>query len=278
MGLEDRKEDLKKMLAEIRELLKEIAPARARRRANGLQDEREKTEDRKTDLLKLQEDALDDLERAERQLERLQEDDEDPAGPRGSEAESTEMALVAEIDLLEREIDRRDPKIQALRRKDQRQTERYRKLDAKADRRKQRAAKIERRKKRALDRLDEVKDKLADRPEWPSSLNVAELLYHSPPHCHLASPERSKLIEIGKLAQAFGLRVGEFPPFDLTEPVHTGTSWHYRDPSRPFVGIAYNAAMMRLGGPWGCAMDLNDADGGSDKEIAFYHELVRRYG
>jgi hypothetical protein len=101
--------------------------------------------------------------------------------------------------------------------------------------------------------------------------NVAELLYHDPPHCHLASPERDKLIAIGQVAADRGIRVGEFPPFDTVEGVHVGNSWHYRDSADPAVGRTFENRGD------GCAMDLNDADGGSDKEVAFYHELVERY-
>jgi hypothetical protein len=116
-------------------------------------------------------------------------------------------------------------------------------------------------------------------PQWPATIQVAELLYHAPgPHVHFASPERDKLIAIGRIAQARGLRVGEFPPFDVTEDLHARcVSWHYRDPDRPWTPVCYSAAHMRLGGDWGLAMDLNDLDGGSDQEYAFYLELRRRY-
>lgn len=121
---------------------------------------------------------------------------------------------------------------------------------------------------RAINRkIEEAKE-----PDWPASIIVAELLYHEPgPHIHFASPERDKLIQIGKIAQKRGLRVGEFPPFDTVECVHVEGSWHYRDSSNPYTP----RSCANRGN--GCAMDLNDADGGSDKEQAFYAELVRRY-
>lgn len=110
-------------------------------------------------------------------------------------------------------------------------------------------------------------------PDWPDDLVVAELLYHLPgPHVHLASPERDKLIRIGKIAEERGLRVGEFPPFDVVEDVHVDGSWHYRDSSNPSVPRNFENRGD------GLAMDLNDVDGGSDQEQAFYAELLRRYG
>lgn len=123
-----------------------------------------------------------------------------------------------------------------------------------------------------------------DLPEWPTTLVVAELLYEDAgtanAHCHLATPEREKLKVIAGIAQQqFSVRIGEFPPFDHTEGVHTGISWHYRDPSEPYVGKTYAQAAphLNLGGDWGCAMDVNDLDGGNDQEYALYLELRRRY-
>lgn len=116
--------------------------------------------------------------------------------------------------------------------------------------------------------------------DWPETLVIAEILYHDPPHFHLASPERAKLIEIGRIGQEeFGCRIGEFPPFDSVDNVHVGVSWHHRDPARPYVGLTYAQAAAHLGlhGDWGCALDANDLDGGSDQEYAFYIEVKRRY-
>jgi hypothetical protein len=120
-----------------------------------------------------------------------------------------------------------------------------------------------------------------DLPEWPDTLNIAERLYETPNnHFHLASPERDKLIVIaGIVQQQFQTRIGEFPPFDHVEGVHTGISWHYRNPAQPYVGVTYAqaASHLDLHGDWGCAMDVNDLDGGSDQEYAAYIEVGRRY-
>ena len=103
---------------------------------------------------------------------------------------------------------------------------------------------------------------------WPSSIHVAELLYHDPPHCHFASTERNKLIAIGKIAEGkWGLRVGEFPPFDTVECVHVSGSWHYRDSSAPYV------ARSCAGRGDGLAMDVTGV-----RQYAFYLELRSRYG
>lgn len=114
--------------------------------------------------------------------------------------------------------------------------------------------------------------------EWPDEMVITECLYHDPPHFHLASPERDKLIEVAKIgATYFNCRIGEFPPFDTVEDVHTYGSWHGRDPSQPYVGQPFNAAKLQKGGPWGLALDANDNDGGGDQEYAFYLEVRRRY-
>lgn len=130
----------------------------------------------------------------------------------------------------------------------------------------------------------EQRDKYEERYEarqavkWPANLPITEILYHNPPHFHLASSDRSALIAVCKVIQAeFNCRIGEFPPFDTVENVHTGSSWHYRDPSRPYVGVAFNASKLQQGGPWGLAADINDLDGGSDQEYAAYIEVKRRY-
>lgn len=112
---------------------------------------------------------------------------------------------------------------------------------------------------------------------WPQSLVIAERLYHYPgPHFHLASPERNKLIAICGIIEE-DCRVGEFPPFDTVEDVHTGPSWHYRNPASPYVPVAFNAAHLQEGGDWGCAADINDWDQGNDEEYGYYIEVGRRY-
>lgn len=116
--------------------------------------------------------------------------------------------------------------------------------------------------------------------DWPDDIEIAECLYHAPgPHFHLASPNREKLIVIGHIGQdLFNCRIGEFPPFDTTEDVHVHcSSWHYRDPSRPFTPVCFSAVHMKLGGDWGCALDANDNDGGNDDDYAFFIEVKRRY-
>lgn len=114
--------------------------------------------------------------------------------------------------------------------------------------------------------------------DWPDDIEIAECLYHDPPHFHLASPERNKLIQIGKIGQEkFKCRIGEFPPFDTVEDVHVYGTWHARDPSKPYVPQPFNAAKLVKGGPWGLALDANDLDGGGDQEYAFYIEVKRRY-
>lgn len=107
---------------------------------------------------------------------------------------------------------------------------------------------------------------------WPASLRIAELLYHPPgPHVHVASPDREALIRVLRIAEDRGIRVGEFPPFDPVEDVHVSGSWHYRDSGSPWIGRDF----ANRGD--GLAADLNDLDGGSDQEYAFYLELRRRY-
>jgi len=111
---------------------------------------------------------------------------------------------------------------------------------------------------------------------WPTGVVFAELLYHSPPHLHIACADRGKLIGICKVAQEqFNCRVGEFPPFDSVECVHVTSSWHYRAPGG--VVLPCSSSRLDLGGDAGLAADINDLDGGSDQEYALYIELKRRY-
>jgi hypothetical protein len=272
----DRKEAL---LERINRELEHLHPKRLRRRRAEVEerledkrDHRDHLRKREDKLVELQDESLDDLDRLEELVEVLQDSD-----PTDDPPARDEKFLIAEVDLLEREIDRRAERLDETRKeldkageRTQQIADRYEKLDAKTKRHHDRQAKLKKRKDRVRDRIVEIKRELAQ-GEWPDSLNVAELLYHDPPHTHLASPERDKLIAIGQVAAERGIRVGEFPPFDVVEGVHVGNSWHYRDSSNPELGRTF----ANRGD--GCAMDLNDADGGSDLEVAFYHELVERY-
>jgi hypothetical protein len=108
--------------------------------------------------------------------------------------------------------------------------------------------------------------------EWPESCQVAELLYHDPPHFHFATPERDKLIRIAKIGQEkYHCRIGEFPPFDPVEAVHVSGSWHYRDSSNPWTPRNFSNRGD------GLAFDANDLDGGNDQEFEFYAEVRDRY-
>jgi hypothetical protein len=272
----ERKEAL---LVQIHSELEHLHPKRLRRRRAEVEERLDETREhrdhlreREDKLVDLQDESLDDLDGLEELLEGLQDSD-----PTGDPPERDEKFLIAEIDLVEREIDRRGERLEGTREelektgeRTQEIADRYQKLDRKTKSHHDRQAKLKKRKDRVRDRIAEIKRELA-RGDWPDSLNVAELLYHDPPHTHLASPERDKLDAIGRIAVERGLRVGEFPPFDTVECVHVGNSWHYRDSASPEVG----RTCADRGD--GCAMDLNDADGGSDKEVAFYHELVERY-
>jgi hypothetical protein len=48
-------------------------------------------------------------------------------------------------------------------------------------------------------------------------------------HVHLASQNRAYMMRAAKVAQKMGLSVREFSPIDPVDPVHSPTSWHYRD-------------------------------------------------
>lgn len=138
---------------------------------------------------------------------------------------------------------------------------------------------------RARERLDELRRKLERVVRrigkiirrrrfvrWPKDIFLAELLYHDPPHLHVASPERDKLIQLARIGQRkYSLRIGEFPPVDPVEDVHISGTWHYRDSSDPWRARSFSERGN------GLAFDANDADGGSDGEVAFYTELKRRY-
>lgn len=108
--------------------------------------------------------------------------------------------------------------------------------------------------------------------KWPDSFPISELLYHAPPHFHLASPHRDKLIQIAKIGvEKYHCRIGEFPPFDPVEAVHVNGSWHYRDSSSPSTPRDFSNRGD------GLAFDANDLDGGNDEEFAFFKEVEERY-
>lgn len=139
----------------------------------------------------------------------------------------------------------------------------------KARRRRKKKAKLKKRIARARKKLKQ-KSLLS---KWPSSGSFTELMYHAPgPHIHAASADRDFLIRVFTIARdEYQIRVGEFPPFDPVECVHVNGSWHYRDSSNAWLPRLCSARGDGLAG------DLNDADGGSDRELAFYAELRRRY-
>ncbi len=108
---------------------------------------------------------------------------------------------------------------------------------------------------------------------WPTTMHIVELFnndngLHN--HVHVASTERDKLIQLGKIAVAqyggAGM-VREFPPFDPVECVHVSTSWHYRDSSSP-----YTPRTCANRGD-GLAMDLS-----FPRRQEFADEIKRRYG
>jgi hypothetical protein len=107
------------------------------------------------------------------------------------------------------------------------------------------------------------------RLEWPESVNLAELLYEDPPHLHIATPERDKLIVICRIAiERWGLTVSEFPPFDShMDDIHVAGSWHLRDSSAPSVPRSFENRGD------GLAADINGT-----REFQFYLELRSRYG
>ena len=133
--------------------------------------------------------------------------------------------------------------------------------------------KVQRLAREERDKWEKRYENQHDDADWPASIVLTEYLYHMPgPHVHIASANRNALIKLAKVGQEkFGLRIGEFPPFDSVECVHVAGSWHYRDSSNPSVGrLCANRGD-------GLAFDANDADGGSDQEYAFYIEVGRRY-
>jgi hypothetical protein len=269
MSKADRLREKKRLLEEIKDDLKDVHPRRLRRRAVDARHDRNEKRERKDELLEAQEEAVELLDRYERWLERLQ--DLDPEND--PDIDRSEKYLIAEIDLLHKEIPQRRRRLKQIRRDQKRLTKRFNALDEKAEAHRKRQRNLKQRKRRVLDVIEDLERELAEKPDlnWPPDIVVAELLYHIG-HCHFASPERGKLIQIGRIAVSWGIRVGEFPPFDPVECVHADPgSWHYRDSSNP--GLSRSCSNRGDG----LAMDLNDLDGGSDKEIAFYRTLVAKY-
>lgn len=106
-----------------------------------------------------------------------------------------------------------------------------------------------------------------EQDEWPADIALAELLYHNPPHLHVASCEREKLIAVCRcLQREFGVYISEFPPFNTVDPVHVNCSYHYRASSSCGTCRSY----YNRGD--GCAADINGT-----REYSAYVELVRRY-
>lgn len=117
-----------------------------------------------------------------------------------------------------------------------------------------------------IQQLDRRIARRANRPDWPERAHFRELLYHDA-HVHIAMCDRTKLIRICKIAEEhYGLRVGEFPPFDPVEDVHVSGSYHYRQSGR----CDERRTFANRGD--GLAADLNGV-----REVEFYEELRRRY-
>lgn len=90
-------------------------------------------------------------------------------------------------------------------------------------------------------------------------------------HVHVASKNRDKLIQLGRIAKhhyAAGdpAPVREFPPFDAVEDVHTDGSWHYRDSHNPDTPRNFENRGD------GLAFDLR-----SRRRRSFAKEVKRRY-
>lgn len=114
----------------------------------------------------------------------------------------------------------------------------------------------------------------------PAPLNLAELFYDPlggykngqsigaigghQTHVHVAAPDPQSELRAIALAQRLGLRVGENPYVGTVNPVHTKTSYHYRD----FPGLYYG---KRLGE----AIDVSGAPAGLAE---YYRRLARLAG
>lgn len=112
----------------------------------------------------------------------------------------------------------------------------------------------------------------------PDKIHFAELLYHDPPHCHVAIADREVLEQVADWLISQGIGVSEFPYIEDVEPVHVNGSWHYRiklaDGS--IVALTPSDSRLKKDGPGGLALDANDLDGGSDEEYAAFLELRSR--
>jgi len=265
MNLEDRLRESRRDLDDVRRELSQVNYRRARRRARAQAAERNEVKRDKLELMEDKSEALEDLARLEDRLDSL------PGG------DPRELAIAAEIDLLEREIDVLGVRIARHRDKQQNKTKRLAALEEERRKRKRRRGNLEKRERAIIKRIDDIVDEIEERREenqsdWPATLILDECLYHLG-HFHLASRERSKLITVCRIGQEkWGLRIGEFPPFDPVECVHVDPgSWHYRDSSSPFTSRGC------AGRGDGLATDINHL-ANETIEVAFYREVVRRYG
>lgn len=112
----------------------------------------------------------------------------------------------------------------------------------------------------------------------PNQIHFAELLYHDPPHCHVACANREILEQIADWLISQGCRVSEFPYIEDVEPLHASTSWHYRIklPNGSIIVLPTDDPRLKKGGSGGLALDANDLDNGSDQEYAAFLELRSR--
>lgn len=62
---------------------------------------------------------------------------------------------------------------------------------------------------------------------WKGTTRIPKIGGHTD-HVHVAAGEKT-VVRLGRVAQKMGLRVGENPAFDKVDPVHTPTSWHYKN-------------------------------------------------
>lgn len=62
---------------------------------------------------------------------------------------------------------------------------------------------------------------------WKGTTRIPAIGGHSD-HVHVAAGEKT-VVRLGRVAQKMGLRVAENPAFDKVDPVHTPTSWHYKN-------------------------------------------------
>ena len=62
---------------------------------------------------------------------------------------------------------------------------------------------------------------------WKGTTRIPAIGGHGN-HVHVAAGEKT-VVRLGKAAQRMGLRVAENAAFDKVDPVHTPTSWHYKN-------------------------------------------------